>query len=142
MKNLFLKFILIFSLLFTFLLTVPSAQAETVTVTKKNLFIEFQKVNSENIKVTIKEVFNGLNKFSEISELTVDDVELVASVLKTLVIFNTYDPSRTAEQIMTESYIKNEAVYKLAFERLSLSEKKILDSMFSMLKRLNSKGNG
>ncbi len=133
MKKLFLIFVIF---------TTCSAQSENIATTKKNLLSEFQKVNSDNIKSTATLVFSGLDKFSEITELTMDDVELTASVLKTLVVFDPYDPSRTAQQMMTVSFIKNQAVYVLAFERLSASEKKILAPMFPMLKKLNSNGNG
>lgn len=118
-----------------FLICTTSFSADTSSL-KSN----FKSVDSKYLKENVKSVINDIEKFSEVEKLTESDLASTVSVLKTLVMLDSYDKSRTAPQMLAASYDKNKNIYQLAFKKLTKTEKKEVKEMFDMLERLNSSG--
>jgi hypothetical protein len=129
MKKIFLTFILFLS-------------ATSFSTENLQLLSNFEKLNSKNIKENLKSVINDIDQFSEIKKLGTSDLKLTVSVLKTLVLLDAQDPSRTAHQMLAVSYSENKKIYKSAFKKLTAAEKNELKDLFEMLENLHSQGNG
>ncbi len=102
----------------------------------------FQSIRQQTLQQNLKNIISDIEKFSEIEILKAGDIELTVSVLKTLVLIDAQDRSRSAVQMLAKSYSKNKGIYQYAFKKLSKSEKKLVLEYYQMLERLNSSGQG
>lgn len=114
-------------------------QAQSLNLT---LLQNFKSVQLQTLAQNAKKIVSDIEKFSEIERLNSNDIELTVYALKTLVLIDSQDPSRSAVQMLAPSYSKNKGIYQYAFKKLSESEKKTVYEFYQMLERLNSSGQG
>lgn len=114
------------------------AQAQSLNLTLLQNFKSLQQPHPESVKSIVSDI----EKFSEIEILNANDLELTVYALKTLVLIDQLDRSRSAVQILAPSFSKNKGLYEYAFKKLSESEKKTVFEFYQMLERLNSSGQG
>lgn len=131
-----------FIFIISFIISTVGFAAGNSTNENSILLNKFEKINSTNIKDNLKSVVNNIDKFSEIEKLSDKDLTLTISVLKTLVLLDPHDKSRTSAQMLATSYSLNTKIYQLALKKLSKSEKKEITEIFKMLESLNSRGHG
>ena len=127
----------IFSFLVIFFISVLT-QAQSLNLALLQNFKSLQQPHQQNVKSIVLDI----EKFSEIERLNSNDIELTVYALKTLVLIDSQDPSRSAAQMLAPSYSKNKGIYQYAFKKLSESEKKTVYEFFQMLERLNTSGQG
>ncbi len=106
------------------------------------LLQKFKNIQVQSVQENLKNIFSDLEKFSEIEVLNTNDLELAVFALKTLVLVDSHDRSRSTAQMLASSYSKNKGIYQYAFKKLSESEKKIVLEYYQMLERLNTSGQG
>lgn len=109
---------------------------------KSTLLLNFKSVQIQTLAQNAKNIVTDIEKFSEFERLNSSDIELTVYVLKTLVLIDSQDPSRSAVQMLAPSYSKNKGIYQYAFKKLSESEKKTVYEFYQMLERLNTSGQG
>ncbi len=154
-----MKLILTAILLFTSLgYSKPTKSNDTKSIKQKNsrkisnanitaneyslLIFGFGSLDKSNIDKNFKSAFEATEKFSDIKILSENDLPLVVSVLKALVLMDPLDPSRTAPQMLTESFHANNLIYKKAFKQLSAQDQKIMSDIITVFGAPNKKGNG
>ncbi len=106
------------------------------------LMFGFGSLDKSNIDKNFKSAFDGVEKFSEVKLLTENNLPLVILVLKALVLMDPLDPSRTAPQMLTESFHANTSIYQKAFKQLSAEDQKIMSDIIKVFGATNKKGNG
>ncbi len=106
------------------------------------LMFGFGGLDKSNIDKNFKSSFEGIEKFSDMKVLSENDLPLVVLVLKALVLMDPLDPSRTAPQMLTESFHANNLIYKKAFKQLSTEDQKIMSDIITVFGSPNKKGNG
>ena len=114
-------------------------QAQSLNLT---LLQNFKSIQPQMLAQNAKNIVSEIEKFSEIESLNTNDLELTVYALKTLVLIDSLDRSRSAVQMLASSYSKNKGIYQYALKKLSESEKKIVIEYYQMLERLNSSGQG
>ncbi len=114
-------------------------QAQSLNLT---LLQSFKSVQLQTMFQNVKSIVSDIEKFSEIETLNSNDLELTVYALKTLVLIDQLDRSRSAVQMLAPSFSKNKGIYQYAFKKLSESERKIVLEYYQMLERLNSSGQG
>lgn len=126
-----IKFILIL------FFTVSGFAADTT-----QLLANLQSIDNTNIAKNFRPSLETIEKFSEIKTLTEKDTALVVSVLKVIALMDPLDKSRTAPQMLAESYSLNKKIYRLAFLKLTSNEQKINSEIFKILDSMYFNGNG
>lgn len=114
-----------------------------ITANEYNALLSgFNSLDKSNIDKNFKSAFDGVEKFSEVKLLTENNLPLVILVLKALVLMDPLDPSRTAPQMLTESFHANTSIYQKAFKQLSSDDQKIMSDIIKVFGAPNKKGNG
>ena len=86
---------------------------------------------------------NDIEIFSRKSLNEKTDLEEVKSKIKTLLILENEDPSRTAVLMLSESYNKHTALYEKAIKSIeNKKNKKQLKEIRAILKNFSKSGNG
>ena len=113
-----------------------------ITANEYNALLSgFNSLDKSNIDKNFKSAFDGIEKLSEVKLLTENNLPLVVSVLKALVLMDPLDPSRTAPQMLTESFHTNNLIYKKAFKQLSPEDQKVMSDIIKVFGAPNKKGN-
>ena len=102
----------------------------------------FNSLDKSNIDKNFRSAFDSMEKFSEINLLTENELPLVVSILKALVLMDPLDESRTASQMMTASYHRNTLIYKKAFKQLSAEDQKVMSDIIKVFGSPDKRGNG
>lgn len=112
---------------------------------RSSLSIRLANYTTQTAKMLQASVMDDIQTLSTLELDPKLDLPLVKNALLTLIVLEDPvdgDPSRTAVQILSQSYSKNEKIYLEARKQIKTAKKKELAEIMKVLKSFYSEGNG